>query len=751
MKYIDETTIPYECDEDDEGGEVFLESTERYLATGDLTSVEGVVDRIVYENPENGFFVGRLLASGQQQPIVTFVGNLMAVSPGETVRLNGFWVEDRKFGKQFRVNTCETILPTSVAGIERYLGSGIIPGIGQTYAKRLVNAFGVETLKVIDEQPERLRGVPGIGRKRAALIRESWNSHRNVQSIMMFLQSHGVSPSQAVKIYKHYGDGAVAKLRANPYILAKDIAGIGFLKADKIAREMGIAPDATARLKAGVCHVLDKASGQGHVYFSGEQLRTGASALLGVPAEQFTKIFAEMMVQQELQVEDDCWYLPSLHIAETGCAERLKRLIRAPLEHIPIQMENALKWVARQVGIELSPEQQEAIRTGVNAKVMVITGGPGTGKTTVINSLLAILEKKGLSFLLSAPTGRAAKRMESATGHEAFTIHRLLEFSPKTGGFQHNEHNPVKTDLLVIDEASMLDIQLAHALFRALEPGTRVIIVGDVDQLPSVGPGNVLLDIIASGVIPVVRLKTVFRQAAQSGIITNAHRINRGEMPIFNDKDFFLIERTDPQKALATIVEVISKRLPDSFQLHPLRDIQALAPMRRGQAGVESINQALKSALNPNGAPVPRREFGLGDKVMQTRNNYELEVFNGDMGIITLIDEEAGEIEVCFEDEKRVIYPMEETDDLTPAYCATVHKSQGSEYPAVVLSFLPQHYMMLQRNVLYTAITRGKKLVVIVGTSKAVSMAVHNSKIMERNSRLADRLRNAIVVTAKNP
>jgi exodeoxyribonuclease V alpha subunit len=740
---MDEMNIPYEYEEEEGVGDSFFETTEKYSATGDATSIEGVVDRIVYENPENGFFVARLTVA-DDKPVVTFVGNLMAISPGETVRLFGCWVEDKRFGKQFRVTSCETVLPTSLAGIEKYLGSGIIPGIGPTYAKRLVNAFGVETLKVINETPERLRRIPGIGKKRAAVIRESWDSHRNIQSIMLFLQSHGVSPAQAVRIYKQYGDGAVAQLRANPYVLARDIAGIGFLSADRIARELGIAQDATARLKAGVRHVLDKASGQGHVYYDGQQLRMGASALLGIPEDCFTAIFADMVKCNELLVEEDCWYLPVLYAAEMGCATGIKRLIRAPLEHVPIQIENALKWVEKRVGLELSPEQREAIRVGVTAKMMVITGGPGTGKTTVINSLLAVLEKKGLSFLLTAPTGRAAKRMELTTGKEAFTIHRLLEFSPKTGGFQRNENNPIKTDLLVLDEASMLDTQLAHALFRALEPGTRVILVGDVDQLPSVGPGNVLLDVIASGVVPVVRLQTVFRQAAQSGIITNAHRINRGEMPVFNETDFFLIERADPAKALETIVEVVAQRLPSRFNLHPLHDIQALAPMRRGQAGVESINQALKAAINPNGALVPRRSFGMGDKVMQTRNNYELDVYNGDVGVVTLIDEEAAEIEVCFEDEKRVIYPLDETDDLSPAYCATVHKSQGSEYPALVLSFLPQHYMMLQRNLLYTAITRGKKLVVIVGTAKAVAMAVHNSKIMDRNTRLADRLRNAI-------
>ncbi|HDP36124.1 MAG TPA: ATP-dependent RecD-like DNA helicase [Candidatus Hydrogenedentes bacterium] len=739
-----EETGYYSNYDDGEADAGFLRSpVEEYVAEGELTQIEGAVERIVYENPENGFFVGRLNVDAQA-PLVTFVGNLMAVSPGETVRLTGFWVEDKKFGRQFRVSSCETVMPTSADAIEKYLGSGVIPGIGPVYAKRLVGAFGIETLKVIDEQPARLRKVPGIGKKRAAQIRDAWSSHRNIQSIMLFLQSHGISPSQAVRIYKQYGDGAAAQLRANPYILARDIHGIGFKSADRIARELGISQDAPIRLKAGVRHTLENASGQGHVYLDGTQLRATAAALLNVSESVFPDIFADMLARKEVVMEEDCWYLPALHSAEAGCAAGIKRLLRAPVEVVPIQIENALKWVSNRVGLELSPEQREAIEVGVNAKVMVITGGPGTGKTTVINSLLAILEKKGLSFLLAAPTGRAAKRMQAATECDAFTIHRLLEFSPKTGGFQHNEHNPIQTDLLVLDEASMLDIQLAQALFRALQPGTRVILVGDVDQLPSVGPGNVLLDIIASGVVPVVRLKTVFRQAAQSGIIANAHRINRGEMPVFNDKDFFLIERGDPAAALDTIVQIIVKRLPARFNLNPTRDIQALAPMRKGQAGVESINKALKDAINPEALLAPRRSYGLGDKVMQTRNNYELDVYNGDLGVITHIDEDIGEIEVCFEDNRRVLYSLDDTDDLVPAYCATVHKSQGSEYPAVVLSFLPQHYMMLQRNVLYTAITRGKKLVVIVGAAKAVARAVHNSKIMERNTRLADRLRNAI-------
>lgn len=719
------------------------EQSALYAVDGPEEELEGVVDRIVYENTENGFFVGRLRES-DMGPLVTFVGNLMAVSPGETVRLKGRWVEDKRFGRQFRAAAAEVVLPTSAAGIERYLGSGLIPGIGPTYAKRLVDAFGVETLKVIGEQPERLRRVPGIGRKRAGQIQKAWNEQRSIQSVMIFLQSHGISSAQAVRIHKQYGDAAAATLRANPYRLARDISGIGFLTADRIARQMGIAADAPARVKAAMLHVLTTAGENGHVFYKGEELRRAASELLKLPENPFQEILGEMTEAGEIILDKDAWYLPSLYHAERGCSERLKRLLRAPLDHVPIQVENALKWVEKRVNISLSEEQREAVRVGVQAKVMVITGGPGTGKTTVIKSLMAIMEAKGVGYLLAAPTGRASKRMEAATGADARTIHRLLEFSPATGAFQRDEKNPLETDMLVVDEASMLDIELAHALFRALRPGTRLVLVGDVDQLPSVGPGNVLLDIIASGVVPVVRLKTVFRQGAQSGIITNAHRINRGEMPIFNDRDFFLIDRQEPDKALETIVEVASRRLPSRFGLHPLRDVQILAPMRKGAAGVENINLALKQALNPDGKPVPHRGFGVGDKVMQTRNNYELDVFNGDVGIVTVVDSDAGEIEVCFEDDRRVLYSLDTVDNLTTAYCTTVHKAQGSEYPAVVLSFLPQHYMMLQRNVLYTAITRGKKLVVIVGSGKAVAMAVHNSNIARRNSNLSDRLRNAL-------
>ena len=719
------------------------EPPKTYDAASPAVTLVGEVTRIVYENTENGFFVGRLQTETVGPP-VTFIGSLMALSPGETVRLQGEWEENVRFGRQFRVSSMEIIQPTSADGIERYLCSGLIPGIGPVYAKRLVEAFGVETLKVISDQPERLRQVPGIGKKRAQQIRTAWNKQRAVQSIMIFLQGHGITAGQAVRIYKQYGDSAAAVLRQNPYRLAREITGIGFLTADRIAKQMGIAQNAPERIKAGILHALSEAGDAGHIFYRGEELCNVASELLKLPGDTIIGQMTAMATGQELVMEQDAWYLPAMYLAEKGCSERLKRLLRAPLEHVPIQVDNALKWVEKRVGITLSEEQRDAVRVGVQAKVMVITGGPGTGKTTVIKSLLAILEAKGLSYLLAAPTGRAAKRMEAATGKEARTIHRLLEFSPQSGAFVKDEKNPLLTDLLVVDESSMLDIQLAHALFRALSLGARLILVGDVDQLPSVGPGNVLLDIIASGIVPVVRLETVFRQAAQSGIISNAHRVNRGELPVFNETDFFIISREEPQKALETIVEVATKRLPARFGLDPLRDIQILAPMRRGVAGIESINTALKQALNPHGEAAPRRNFGVGDKVMQTRNNYELDVFNGDVGVVTVLDVEAGELEVCFEDNRRVLYPLDATDDLVTAYCTTVHKAQGSEYPAVVLAFLPQHYMMLQRNVLYTAITRGRKLVVIVGSSKAVAMAVHNSTIARRNTNLADRLRNVM-------
>lgn len=705
-------------------------------------TLEGVVKRIVFESPESGFLVGRLDVASEPEP-VTFVGNLLAVSEGETVRLTGRWINDKKFGPQLKVEKFETVMPSTIDGIEKYLGSGLIEGIGPTYAKRLVQAFGVETLRIIDEEPHRLQKVPGIGKKRAAQIREGWASQRAVQSIMIFLQGHGITPSQAVKIYQVYGDGAMAILRSNPYRLAEDIAGISFKGADKIAAALGIAKDSEARLEAGVAHVLQQATVFGHLFLPAGELVDESVRLLEIVREPVAAALDRVIATGKIVRDQDACYTPKNHEAEAGTAEYLKRLFSTPSESIEIlNMENALKWAQKKLQIELAEEQLEAIRTGLASKVMVITGGPGTGKTTVINSLLAILDKKNVSYQLAAPTGRAAKRVEEATGREARTIHRLLEFSPKFGGFTRCETDPLLTDLVIIDEASMLDMQLMFSLVKAIPPFSRLILVGDIDQLPSVGAGNVLMDIIASQVVPVVTLKTIFRQAEQSGIVVNAHRINTGQHPQFNTEDFFIIDRPQPERALETIVEIVTERLPKKFGLDPIRDIQVLSPMRRGETGMVRVNEALQAALNPNGKAIAKRDLRDGDKVMQLRNNYELDVYNGDVGVITRVDESALEVEVSFDDQRRVLYGYDELDDLGLAYAMTVHKSQGSEYAAVVIPMLSQHYMMLQRNVLYTAITRGKKIVVIVGEEKAISMAVRNSQITRRNTLLAERLRN---------
>lgn len=706
-----------------------------------LVTIEGVVNRIVFENADTGFLVGRLEVHPAQE-LVTFVGNLLALSPGETVRLRGRWIEDRRFGRQLRVEQIENLMPATTTGIEKYLGSGLIAGIGPVYAKRLVEAFGTETFRVIEEEPERLRRVPGIGKKKAERIRESWRKQREVQAIMVFLQGHGIGPAQAVKIHKFYDRGAMAVVRQNPYRLAEDIPGIGFRTADKIASSLGFEKDAPLRVQSGLLHVLGESGAAGHTCLDRTVLLEEAAQLLGVAAAACEPALAELEQSRKAAIEENWVFSAPLHAAECGCAERLHRLHAAKAEIPPIEnIDNALRYAETTHHVTLSPEQRDAVRTALAAKVMVITGGPGTGKTTVIRSLLAIYEKKCVAYLLAAPTGRAAKRMEEATSRPACTIHRLLEFSPQVGKFTRDEYNPLNVELLIVDEASMIDIALMYSLLKALPAHAKLVLVGDVDQLPSVGPGNVLLDVIASCCFPVVRLQTVFRQAAESGIISNAHRINTGQRPEFNNTDFFLIPRDEPVRALETIVEVVQARLPRSFKLDPRRDIQVLAPMHRGDAGVTRLNEALQEALNHNGGPVPRRGFRVGDKVMQMRNNYDLEVFNGDIGVITGFNEEDQTLDIAF-DGRPVLYDLEDTDELSLAYAATVHKSQGSEYPAVVLALMPQHYMMLQRNVLYTAITRAKRVVVIVGSPKAIAMAVRNNAITRRNTRLTERLRN---------
>jgi exodeoxyribonuclease V alpha subunit len=702
--------------------------------------VQGVVERIVYESDDTGFLVARMEREDTGE-LITFVGAFVAVSAGDTMRLWGQWQDNPKFGRQLRVDRFETILPTTVTGIEKYLGSGLIDGIGKEFAKRIVKAFGVETLRVIDEEPERLREVKGIGKKRAVQIREAWEAQRAVQSIMIFLQGHGIGVGQAVRIYKRYGDSAITVLRQNPYRLAADITGIAFKTADAIAQELGVPKDSPQRARAGLKYVLEQAMGHGHVFLPWEVLRSQARDLLEVDPAILDAAQQAAEAVQDVVREGESVYLPALYAAETGASARLKRLISAPSDKVPIKIEKAIEWVERTKAIELSEEQRQAIRTAVAAKVMVITGGPGTGKTTLLNGLLDIFAMKGLDILLAAPTGRAAKRMEAATGRAAKTIHRLLEFSPKNGGFTRDETNPLTADLVVIDEASMVDINLMHSLLKAVPASARLFVVGDVDQLPSVGPGNVLMDLISSQAMPVVWLKTVFRQAAQSGIVANAHRVNQGQYPEFNTTDFFMVERKDPAKALETVLEIVTNRIPKKFGLDPKRDVQVLAPMHRGDVGVKALNEGLQRALNPEVQPLGRRLFGQGDKVMQQRNNYELDVFNGDVGVITEVHEDIKEVQVQFED-RAVIYPFDALDELGLAYASTVHKAQGSEYPAVVIPLMTQHYMMLQRNVFYTGLTRASRIVIIVGDPKAVGIAIRNTKVTRRNTRLSERLAN---------
>lgn len=704
-----------------------------------LVAVRGSVERIVYENADTGFLVGRLKQEDSGQEI-TFVGSFLAVSPGDCMRLWGRWSENRRYGREFRVERFEILIPSTVEGIEKYLGSGLIEGIGKEFARRIVTVFGAETLRIIDEEPERLRSVPGIGEKRAAQIRQAWEAQKNIRAIMVFLQGHGVGVNHAVRIYKRYGDKALTVLRENPYRLAEDISGIAFRTADAIAQSLGIPKDSPLRAQAGMRYVLEQASSEGHVFLPREELRERVIQLLEATPALFEEALISALERKTLISDEKGIYLPQLFHSETGVARLLKTIASSPLQEVSILVEKAIPWLERRYSLQLSEEQRQAIRTAVAAKTLVITGGPGTGKTTIIRSLLDIFEQKGLSVALAAPTGRAAKRITAATGREAKTIHRLLEFSPQTGKFTRNDTNPLRIDMLVVDECSMVDVLLMYSLLKAVPPCARLVLVGDVDQLPSVGPGTVLFDIITSNVIPVVWLKTVFRQAAESGIITNAHRINQGAYPEFNTRDFFFVDRQEPERVCTTIVDLVAHRIPKRFGLDPKRDIQVLAPMHRGPAGVIALNEALQRVLNPQGTAIPGRRFGVGDKVMQQRNNYELDVFNGDVGIICGYDEDDQSVSVQYDD-RTVVYPRLALDELELAYAGTVHKAQGSEYPAVVIPVVPQHHIMLQRNVLYTAVTRASRLVVMVGTPKALHTALRNTKVVRRHSGLADRLR----------
>ena len=713
----------------------------------DRELLAGLVERVTYQNAENGFCVIRVKARGHRE-LITVVGHAAAISAGEWITAAGDWVNDRTHGQQFKARFLKTSAPTSVEGIEKYLASGMIRGIGPVYAKKLLRTFGEKVFDVIEAEPDRLREVDGIGPVRASRIVAAWAEQKVVREIMVFLHSHGVGTARAVRIYKTYGADAVQVMSENPYRLARDIRGIGFKTADAIAMKLGVDKTAMIRVRAGISYALTEAMDEGHCGLPSAELMPLAEKLLEVPQNLIGTALdlelADGTVIADRLGETDCVFLASLHRAERAVAERLLTLTRGKLPWASIDPDKAIPWIERRTGLRLAESQKAAVAIALGSKVLVITGGPGVGKTTIVNAILRILAAKDVKLLLCAPTGRAAKRMNEATKFEAKTIHRLLEVDPKGGGFRRDTENPLDCDLLVIDETSMVDVLLMHALLKAVPDKAALLVVGDVDQLPSVGPGQVLADMIASAAVPVVRLTEVFRQAAKSQVTVNAHRINQGIIPDLRkpeaESDFYFVEADDPETAVPRIIELVSNRIPRRFGLDPIRDVQVLCPMNRGGVGARSLNIELQAALNPAGDRKVERfgwTFAPGDKVMQIENDYDKEVYNGDIGYVGDVDPEAGEVRVAF-DGRAVVYGLGELDVLVPAYAATIHKSQGSEYPAVVIPILTQHYAMLQRNLLYTGVTRGKRLVVLVGQKKAVAIAVRSVSGRRRWSKLRE-------------
>jgi exodeoxyribonuclease V alpha subunit len=730
----------------------------------------GTIERITYYNEENGYTVAQLTPEGRSYTI-TVVGNLLEANPGESLRLHGEWTAHARYGRQFQVERYATVLPATTAGIEKYLGSGLIKGIGPVTARRIVRRFKTDTLQVIEEEPQRLCEVPGVGKGRAALIERGWEEQRAIKEVMLFLQGHNVSTSHAVRIYKTYGDASIDVVRNTPYRLARDIHGIGFLTADKIARELGLAHDSPQRVEAGISYTLSQMADDGHVYAPEGSLIHESTRVLDVPPALVVDGIEHLASEQLLHVEPISYlpgpetepppaqalreqqaiYLPPFYYGEIGVASRLKKVLNAERSRLAFYQQANLDRVfghlAQQGGLALNEGQKDAVGTALTRKVTVLTGGPGTGKTTAMQTVIRLLEARRLRYALAAPTGRAAKRLSEATGREAKTVHRLLEFKPRKGlQFQRNEANPIDADMVIVDEASMLDLLLTNHLLKAIHPESHLLLVGDVDQLPSVGAGNVLADIIASGVAAVVRLHEIFRQAEGSLIIENAHRINRGQTPLFSKAatDFFLFPAEDAERAAELVVDLVQNRIPSRFGFDPMADIQVLSPMHRGVVGVAELNRRLQATLNPAAAGRAERQrgsqvFRVGDRVMQVRNNYDKDVFNGDMGHIAAMDL-VGQAMTVRIDDVHVAYSFSDLDELIHAYAVSVHKSQGSEYRAVVVPVMTQHYMMLQRNLLYTAVTRARELVVLVGTRRAIAIAVRNNKIMDRHSALARRL-----------
>jgi exodeoxyribonuclease V alpha subunit len=723
------------------------------------TTLSGQVEKITFTNEENGFTIARVKVP-ERHELVTVVGTLMAPMPGEILEMHGEWSDHPRFGRQFKVVEYRTRVPATVYGIRKYLGSGMIKGLGPVMAGRIVDRFGQRTLDIIETDIQRLLEVEGIGKKRIDMIAKAWDAQSEIRDVMLFLQGHGVSSGYAAKIFKHYGSQSISVVKQNPYRLASDIFGIGFLTADQIAGKLGFEKDSRLRVEAGILYVLHQLCDEGHVYFPYEPLVSKSCDILDVNREPVLRALGNLALDQTIIIEDinetadtfkqsiKAVYLTRFYLCETGIARRLTTLVQASKAIRDIDSDKAIDWVQRRLSITLAENQMKAVVWAIENKVLVITGGPGTGKTTIINAVLKIYARLKSGILLAAPTGRAAKRMSEATGFEAKTIHRLLEYSLQKGGFQRHEDKPLECDVLIIDEASMIDTPLMYHLLKAVPPMTTFILVGDVNQLPSVGAGNVLNDIIASAVVPVVTLDKIFRQAKTSQIVVNAHKINQGRVPSVSanqatdpQNDFYFIEQDDPEKVLEIILELSKTRIPQRFGFDPVDEIQVLTPMHRGVVGAGNLNHQLQAVLNPGEGGVTRgdRTYRINDKVMQIRNNYDKDVFNGDIGRITAIAWESREVLISI-DGRAVVYDFSDLDEIVPAYAVSVHKSQGSEYPAVIIPIVTQHYILLQRNLIYTAVTRGKELVVIVGSRKAMTIGVNNNKTRQRYTRLCHRL-----------
>jgi len=711
-------------------------------------TVSGTVDSIVYRNDETGYTVCTVKVPGElrkRDETFTLVGNCAAMWEGEELHAEGQWNLHPSHGRQFQAKSITCITPTSSEGIRRYLSSGMIKGIGPTFAQRIVDRFGERTLEIIDRESGRLREVEGIGEGRRKLIKESWNEQRGIREIMIFLQAHGIGTAKAARIYRQYGADAIAVVKRNPYRLCEDVWGIGFKTADAIALSVGIPHDSEVRARAGLIYTLQSESEEeGHCFTVDADLLLHAQELLDISVEILADALAKEFEKGTLVKEENRVYLRDLYRSETRIADKLRRLLDTPRTFSPIDADRAIAWAESKMGLRLAALQHEALANAIRSKVSIITGGPGVGKTTIIRALTEIFAARKLDVRLAAPTGRAAKRMSEATGREAQTIHRLLKFNPSLGGFEFTLDNPMSGDCFILDETSMIDVRLMAQFLDALPDAVTLVLVGDTDQLPSVGPGNVLRDLIASGAIPSCRLDTIFRQDTSGLIVRNAHRVNSGE-PFetrAGESDFYFVETGEPEKIIARTVELMTQRIPLKFKMNPLADVQILTPMRKNMLGTENLNEVIQTAINPSGPSLVRggTHYRRGDRVMQIRNNYDKEVFNGDIGFIKEVDEENRALVVLF-DGRPVRYEQADLDELVLAYACSIHKSQGSEYPAVIVLMHTQHYKLLQRNLLYTAITRGKKLVLVVGSSRAVNIAIHANQVRERRTSLRDRLR----------